>query len=185
MSNLYLALIHYPVYNREGELITSSITNLDIHDIARSCITFGVKNYIVVHPVERQKQIFEKILSFWKSDVAKFYNKDRVDALTSIQFAKDINETINMIKYQDGSDPIIVTTTATKLDEQISFEELKFIRKDSDRPVLLVFGTGNGLSSEIHQIADYILRPICGPTSYNHLSVRSAVAIVLDRLTTE
>jgi hypothetical protein len=30
--------------------------------------------------------------------------------------------------------------------------------------------------------ADYILEPIYGPGEYNHLSVRSAVAIILDRL---
>ncbi len=30
--------------------------------------------------------------------------------------------------------------------------------------------------------ADFFLEPIKGPSDYNHLSVRSAVAIVLDRL---
>ncbi len=185
MNNLYLGLVHFPVTNRDGELITSSITNLDIHDIARSCITFGVKQYFVIHPIERQKEIFEKIMQFWKSDIAKFYNKDRVEALTLIQFIKSIDETIKLIKYQDGIDPIIITTTAALIDRQISFQDLKTIKMNEDRPILLLFGTGNGLSPEVHQMADYILKPIYGPTTYNHLSVRSAVAIVLDRLTSE
>jgi len=30
--------------------------------------------------------------------------------------------------------------------------------------------------------ADAALEPIVGPTEYNHLSVRSAVSIILDRL---
>jgi hypothetical protein len=30
--------------------------------------------------------------------------------------------------------------------------------------------------------ADYILDPLAGAGTYNHLSVRSAVAIILDRL---
>ncbi len=185
MNNLYLGLVHHPVTNREGLPIISSITNLDIHDIARSCITFGVKNYFVIHPIQRQKEIFDKVINFWKTDIAKFYNKDRAEALSLIQFEKSIDETIKKIKYQDGSDPIVITTTAALLDNQISFEDFKEIRLRVNRPVLLLFGTGNGLSPEIHQTADYVLKPIYGPTSYNHLSVRSAVAIVLDRLTTE
>jgi hypothetical protein len=32
---------------------------------------------------------------------------------------------------------------------------------------------------------DYILEPVYGPGEYNHLSVRSAVAIILDRLAGE
>lgn len=52
----------------------------------------------------------------------------------------------------------------------------------SDEPHLLVFGTGWGLTPEITERADVIPEPICGPTDYNHLSVRSAAAVILDRL---
>ena len=50
-----------------------------------------------------------------------------------------------------------------------------------DRPVLLIFGTGQGLSPEIIKQCDYLLLPIDGFSEFNHLSVRSAVAIILDR----
>jgi hypothetical protein len=53
---------------------------------------------------------------------------------------------------------------------------------NSDRPFLLVFGTAWGLTREFIEAADYVLAPIMGATGYNHLSVRSAAAIVLDRL---
>ena len=52
----------------------------------------------------------------------------------------------------------------------------------STEPHLLVFGTGWGLAPEVIERADLVLEPICGPTDYNHLSVRSAAAIILDRL---
>jgi len=45
-----------------------------------------------------------------------------------------------------------------------------------------MFGTGFGLASEVLDKADYILDPITGVNGYNHLPVRSAVAIILDRL---
>ena len=46
---------------------------------------------------------------------------------------------------------------------------------EDEAPYLILFGTGWGLTSEI-------LEPIRGKTKYNHLCVRSAVSIILDRL---
>ncbi|SVE60327.1 uncharacterized protein METZ01_LOCUS513181, partial [marine metagenome] len=34
-NDVHLALVHYPVYNKNGETITSSVTTLDVHDILR------------------------------------------------------------------------------------------------------------------------------------------------------
>jgi hypothetical protein len=53
---------------------------------------------------------------------------------------------------------------------------------EADHPFLLMFGTGWGMSDELMARADYVLKPINGPTDYNHLSVRAACAIILDRL---
>jgi hypothetical protein len=47
---------------------------------------------------------------------------------------------------------------------------------------LLLFGTGWGLADEVLEAADALLPPLAGPSGYNHLSVRAAAAIVLDRL---
>jgi len=49
-------------------------------------------------------------------------------------------------------------------------------------PFLILLGTGWGLTDEILARSDYILEPIEGDSDYNHLSVRSAAAIILDRL---
>ena len=50
------------------------------------------------------------------------------------------------------------------------------------KPILLLFGTGWGLEKSILNEADYVLDPIGGIGEYNHLPVRAAIAIVLDRL---
>jgi hypothetical protein len=49
-------------------------------------------------------------------------------------------------------------------------------------PVLLLFGTGWGLTEEVLAAADRRLEPIQGAGDFNHLSVRAACAITLDRL---
>jgi tRNA (guanine37-N1)-methyltransferase len=51
-----------------------------------------------------------------------------------------------------------------------------------DRPVLLVMGTGYGLAPKVIEQADGLLRGIRFLDSYNHLSVRSATSILVDRL---
>ena len=47
---------------------------------------------------------------------------------------------------------------------------------------LLIFGTGWGLTREILDRCDDLLEPVRGTGDYNHLSVRSAASIILDRL---
>ena len=53
---------------------------------------------------------------------------------------------------------------------------------DSGKPYVLILGTAWGLAEEFISLADYVLEPIAGSTDYNHLSVRSAAAIIFDRL---
>jgi len=158
---------------------------MDVHDISRSCLTYGVKKYFLIHPNQRQREIFERLLSFWKTDIAAFYNQHRVDALTVIDFAISIEETTQLINNQEGNDPIIITTTARHRQDQIGFEFTKRLIETTERPILLLFGTGNGLHDSIHEMADHVLIPIQATAKYNFLSVRSAVAIILDRLLSE
>ena len=47
---------------------------------------------------------------------------------------------------------------------------------------LLLLGTGWGLAEELMTHCEYILAPIYGLTPYNHLPVRVAAGIMLDRL---
>ena len=181
-KSVYIGIVHHPVLNKAGETITSGITNLDVHDCSRSALTYGIKKFFLIHPNERQKEIFEHILDFWKTELATHFNKHRVVALKVINFTNTINDTVNLIKNQEGDDPIIITTTANSADGQKNFSAIRKLIDCSKKPFLILFGTGNGLHESVHHSADYTLEPIKGKGKYNHLSVRSAVAIVLDRL---
>ncbi len=184
-SKFFLGLVHNPVYNKFNEIVTTSITNLDVHDISRSCLTFGVENYFLINRLESQQELYRKINKFWQSEIALKYNSDRVEALSIIRYALTIDEAIKKIEIQEKVCPLVVSTTAVKMNDQIEFGLLKSIINENEKPVLLLFGTGNGLTNEVHDKADFVLMPIYGESNYNHLSVRSAVAIILDRLISE
>lgn len=183
MSAVYIALVHYPVLNKAGERVTSSISNPDIHDIARAAETFGVKAYYMVHPDPRQKRLLQEIRDFW-GEPGLPYNPQRSLALARIRHSDTIADMTNEISNQEEKRPLIITTTARTLREQISFGCLKTLILN-ETPVLLIFGTGHGLCDEVHQAADHVLEPIYGCGAYNHLSVRSAVSVVLDRISSE
>ncbi|PKN79786.1 MAG: hypothetical protein CVU48_04270 [Candidatus Cloacimonetes bacterium HGW-Cloacimonetes-1] len=184
MANIYIALVHYPVLNKNNETIVTSVTNLDIHDISRSAFTYGIKNFFIITPDPEQHKIVQRVTDFWETNSGLMYNPMRVEALSIVKLCTSIDETINAITTQEGIRPLLVTTTAREMQKQISFRCLGTFSKQA-QPILILFGTGYGLIDEVHSCADYILAPIKGKVSYNHLSVRSAVAIVLDRVTSE
>ena len=78
--------------------------------------------------------------------------------------------------------PRTIVTGANLTGDLLKFAELKEMLQNSNLPHVLVFGTGSGIAAEVVNKADYKLEPIKGPEDYNHLAVRSAVAIVLDRV---
>jgi len=97
MADFYLALLHYPVYDKDHKIVTTSITNMDIHDIARSARTYGVKRYFVVTPTRTLRLLAEKILAHWEHGYGSTYNETRKDALSLVALADDLDSTINAI----------------------------------------------------------------------------------------
>lgn len=179
--NLSLALVHFPVTNKNGKEICSAVTNLDLHDIARAGRTYGVKAYYVVTPLPDQKVLVDRISSHWTIGHGGKVNPARSEALSLIRVAHSIEEAIEEIRNKGEGPPKVAVTTAREFPHRISHETFRETIKDG-LPYLLVFGTAWGLSEKIIEEADYVLEPVSGNTDYNHLSVRSAVSIILDRL---
>ena len=182
MSAVYCALVHHPVLDRAGEEVTTSVTNLDVHDIARSARTYGLRGYFVVSPIEAQYPVVQRILDHWCDGKGRMRFPERADALSIVEIAPSVDAAIARIEAQEGAPPRIVATSARSGPRRISYaDEIATIAVES-RPTLLLFGTGHGLGPSLVDRADAVLMPIEGPTGYNHLSVRAAVAITLDRL---
>ena len=181
-SRVSIALMHYPVYNKNKEVITSSITSIDVHDISRSSRTYGLKNFYVIHPGEMLRKLTEKICQHWDVGYGSTYNPNRKDALSIVKVLPDFESMLSDIEAESGNKPIIISTSAQAGEKCSSYEAVKLAIETSDRDFLILLGTGWGLTEEILATASYQLLPIEGFTEYNHLSVRAAAAITLDRL---
>lgn len=179
---LYIGLVHHPVYNKRYETIASAVTIFDLHDIARAAMTYGVTRFTVITPLEDQRQLVERVLDHWVKGFGAQYNSNRKEALELIDLMPSIEDAVGRLRTESGLDPLVVATDARDTEFPcISFDRLRRLLNEP-APVLLLFGTAWGLHRKVLEQAAYMLEPVKGPSSYNHLSVRSAAAIILDRL---
>lgn len=181
MPRVYVTLIHHPVVNKQGETIASAVTNLDLHDIARTVRTYGGMGFYVATPLSDQRALVDEIVSHWTSGPGGRRHPKRKQALELIRGADDLSAVCEDITRREGAAPKLVVTSARRREESIGFSGLRALIED-EVPVLLAFGTAWGLGETVMARADYTLMPIDSGTDYNHLSVRSAAAIVMDRL---
>jgi len=179
----YLALLHHPVLNRHGEVVTTAVANMDVHDIARTARTYGIKGYYIVTSVAAQRDLVQKIIDHWRHGYGAAYNPSRGEAFTLVRIRESLEEVRREIEERSGSVPLLVATGAALNQKLVSYGELRQALVGTERPFLLVFGTGWGLAAEVICQADSCLPPVRGGAGeYNHLAVRAAVAVVLDRL---
>ncbi len=182
MADLYLALLHHPVVDRHRRIVTSAITSLDIHDLARSSCTFGVRTFFIVHPVAEQREFASTVIDHWRFDFGRSFDSRRREALELVQIAPDLDSALNAAETLSGARPLVVHTSARN-EKGLTFAELRRQLHEPDaRPMLVLLGTGFGLAPEVLNRCDLVLEPIRGVGDYNHLSVRAAGAIILDRL---
>ena len=179
---VYVALLHYPVYDKNGQIVTTAVTNMDIHDIARSGCTYGLSGFFVVTPVKALQKLALKIIEHWEIGYGSEYNATRKEALALVRICGTLDDAIIGIERETGLKPTLVATSARATGNRTSFEALRDMVNKEARPILILFGTGWGLTETILLQSDFVLEAIAGRKGYNHLSVRSAAAIILDRL---
>lgn len=176
-----IALVHYPVVNKNGEAIGSSVTNLDLHDMGRAARTFGVNCFWVVTPFRDQQALFAEVLEHWRSGHGARYNDKRGEALRLVEIVDDIDFMLAASTEKWGRPPLVLATCARPGMATIGYDEARQ-RLAAGEPLLVLFGTAWGLAPEVLERASGTLPAITGCGEYNHLSVRSAAAIILDRL---
>ncbi len=200
--NLNLALLHHPVIIKKQsaekenskdkrvfhEIGTSSVTNLDIHDIARSARTYNVNSLHIVTPLEDQAKLVQSLVNYWTIGRGSRSNIDRQDALSQVHHSYSWQEAIDKIEQSTGQKPLLIGTSAqipkdkkgNAVVKQIMWQEVKKILKSQQ--ILLLFGTSHGIDEDLLRQCDAILPPLRGLAKYNHLSVRAAAALCLDRI---
>jgi hypothetical protein len=182
-ARVFAALIHYPVMDKHGKVVATSITNLDIHDIARASRTYGIERYYLVTPIEAQHWLARRIIAHWEEGWGAKYNPNRKQALGVVEVKTDMRAVEEDIASLCGAPPRWIATSARQFPNTIGFADLRRrLESEEGTAYCIVFGTGHGLHPELMLEADLILEPIHGPTDYNHLSVRSAASVIFDRL---
>ncbi len=182
LGEVFIGLVHYPVLNKNGVVVATSVTNLDIHDIARAAKTYGVSKFFIINPMQTQKKLVKRIVEYWCEGGGKSYNHLRGMALENVDVVDDLTSAKDEIIAITGVEPEIVGTWARYDGGIITIGELRNKLDNEKTPFLILFGTGWGMTDSIKKMCTYIIEPIRGTGEYHHLSVRSAVAIILDRI---
>lgn len=204
-----VGLVHYPILDRHKKIVATNVTNLDVHDIARASRVFGIVKYYIIHPMADQRTFVSRMLDHWRVGDGSQFNPMRKTALTMVDTKESLEAAIeDWNRIENRTDrPLIVSTHARAIEgvPMITFREMRAKIEASraatsegasagnpsgkgpsgreDR-LFLIFGTGFGLTEEFMRGCDLLLEPVRGapPDDYRHLSVRSAVSIILDRL---
>jgi hypothetical protein len=182
MAPLYVVLLHHPVYDKHGQVVATAVTNMDVHDLARIAKTYGVRGVYIATPVRALRLLAEKILEHWRTGFGAEYNETRREALALVHTVVDLDAAVLEIEREAGERPILVATSAREGAGRTAYVDLRGRLRVPGAPYVLVLGTGWGLTRETLDRADLVLEPIRGVADYNHLPVRAAAAIMLDRL---
>ena len=168
--------------DRNAKVVTSAITSLDIHDIARASRTYEVRAVFIVHPIPEQRKFAASVIDHWRFDFGRTHDSRRREALERVQIVADLDDAIAAATRISGARPLVVHTSA-RTEDGTSYADLRRrLEVQGAPPMMILLGTGFGMSPKVAARADIVLAPIAGPGDYNHLSVRSAAGIILDRL---
>ncbi|HEB71042.1 MAG TPA: RNA methyltransferase [Nitrospirae bacterium] len=179
-ARLAVGLVHYPVVNKFNEVVTSSVTTIDVHDIARLCRTFGVPEFYVITPLSAQRRLVQRIMKHWIEGFGGEYNPDRREALSIVKVVDTIDDMMENLRFEKD-DAALIVSSAHDSDSAVSYEAARASLKKTGRAALL-FGTAHGLDGSVLLKADIRLKPVKGAGEYNHLPVRCAASIILSGL---
>jgi len=182
VGNLYIGLVHYPVKNKRGDIVATSVTNLDIHDIARIAKTYNIAGFYIIQPMPSQKRLVKWIISHWTEGYGGEYNPIRAEVFDLVRLVDAIDDAIMAIQDETGCSPMVIGTWAGYSGAAIDYAKMGALIRTEIEPMLILLGTGFGMADEVEEVCTHILEPIRGNGEYNHLPVRAAAAIILDRL---
>ncbi len=112
-NNLYVALVHHPVVNKNEKIVGSALTTIDLHDIARASITFGVQGFYVVTPYKDQAILANQVIEHWTKGAGGKLNPFRKNALELIRVTQTLEDTIIDIN-KERKEPVVTIATSAK-----------------------------------------------------------------------
>lgn len=175
---LSVALVHHPVIDRRGDEITSTVDHFDVMDGSRLSLTYPLRRLWVVNPVPAQRALVERLI---RHGTRESERDEARGAFAKTAWAPDLAAVIAEHEREQGTRPTVVATSARASTRDVTLGAVRE-RLHGGEPMLLLVGKAWGLAPRVLDAADVRLEPIDAGTGYNHLSVRSAMAILVDRL---
>lgn len=175
---LTVVLLHHPVLNRLGESISSTVDHFDVMDASRLALTYALWRLYVVTPVPAQRALVERLIRHGNAEAER---QDGRGTFSTTHWAPDLDTVLADHDDELECTPTVVATSAKAGQDDIPFAALR-TRLWAGEPIVLLIGKAWGLAPAVFERADLRLAPIDAGTGYNHLSVRSATAILVDRL---
>lgn len=177
--SLEVALLHHPVVNRKGETIAATVDEYDVFDLSRLSLVYGVRRAWIVTPVGSQRALAERLIAHGQSPQREAEGRPRFEAT---HWAPSLAAALEQSAAELGRAPRTVATSARPPERApLRFASLREAVARGE-PHMLLVGKAWGLAPQVLQEADERLQPIRGPTGFDHLPVRAALAILLDRL---
>lgn len=175
---LTVALVHHPVIDRRGDEITSTVDHFDVMDASRLSLTYPVWRFYVVNHIPAQRALTERLIRHGNEAA---HRDEARGSFSKTFWAPDLDAVIADHEDEFGVRPTPVATSASPSDRDVDFAALRR-RLATGEPILLLIGKAWGLAPRLLATTPLKLCPIDAGTGFNHLSVRSAMAILLDRL---
>jgi len=176
-------LIHHPVLDRQGETVTTAITNLDLHDLCRTSRCYGLGDLFIAHPVVAQRELASRVRAHWTTGSGARRIPERRPAIEILRIVESLDAALDAL---GGSNAVELWATSARRSPQprLDYHQAGDRLASPGPTVLIMLGTGWGLADQISQRAHFQLAPIesVQKHGYNHLSVRAAAAITFDRL---
>lgn len=181
--SLSFCLFHYPVRLEDGRMGVSSLTNLDVHDIARVSQSYGMGPFFVLTPDARQQEILACVLRHWLAGAGGITHPDRKKALAKVVPVLNFADLLEKAKQFYGVEPVFVLTSAAtpprKAGKLLTPSDVRHFLVE--KPVVICLGTARGLVRHKLDFECMQMRPLRFLDD-NHLSVRAAAAILADRI---
>ena len=136
-----------------------------------------------MHPIPEQREFAKSVIDHWRFDFGRAFDAAGARRWRWCESSTTLDDAIAEAGKIAGARPLIVHTSA-RTEHGGNDDRLMRTRLEAPDapPAMILFGTGFGMAPEMAERADIVLEAILGPGDYNHLSVRAAGAIILDRL---
>lgn len=179
--NLSFCLVHHPVRLKDGSAGASSLTNLDVHDISRISHTYGMGPFYILTPLKEQLELAQTLIWHWTKGPGSKTNPDRAKALSLARLVENFESLIAEARSWHGIEPIFIAASAAWPKNSAPLSCSEILKICQRRPVIILLGTAGGLALKFLPVACEHVRPVRF-LDINHLSVRSAAAILADRI---